>query len=171
MSKFVYGCRSSGEWVLRLIRRLLRVFRRNFTRELWSVPLKCASTALRPPQDVCLNRHEHDPALLDLGHLHLGSRMRTPFCSVSPFLTVCQRICGRPGCEFSKIWSPAAYLRFHVSGCDLLTLHSKLPSKINVLVQGCCLTCVRFWYSDQKQIEKSIGTEFSSKGAKSTFLH
>jgi hypothetical protein len=65
---------TSGEWVLRLIRRLLRVFRRNFTRELWSVPLKCASMTLRPTQDVCL-RHENDIALLDL---HPGSRTRTP---------------------------------------------------------------------------------------------
>ena len=71
------------------------VFTRIFTGDLCSVPLKCASTALWPTQDACLNKHGHDPALLDL---HLGSRMRTPILHCLPiFDTVSANSCPPSG--------------------------------------------------------------------------
>jgi hypothetical protein len=85
----------SGEWLLILLRRLLWVFRRIFTRDLWSVLLKCASTALQSTQDACLNKHGHDLALLDL---HLGSRTRTPILQCLPiFDTVSANSCPPSG--------------------------------------------------------------------------
>ena len=46
-----------------------------FTRDLRSVLIKSASTALLPTQYACLNTHGHDPALIEM---HLGSRTSTP---------------------------------------------------------------------------------------------
>jgi hypothetical protein len=110
--------RSSGEWDFRSIRGQLGVFRRNFTREHWSVPLKCASMALRPTQDACLNRHEHDAALLDL---HLGSRTRTPILQCLPiFDTVSANSCPPSG-------PPRPVLRGVV-----LNLHIKFKEKFKV---------------------------------------